>query len=253
MRPPAMVDARARAELYRALHVGNPGDVEFYLAVCAGAGRVLELGCGTGRILAPLAAAGHEVVGVDRDPAMLALAAEALTDDARERATLVRGDMTRLSELGLGMFDRVLIPFTGLYALDGRDAIAQCLAEARAHMTPNGVLILDAYAVDDGECGPRAAWDSDWETVGTITWRGQEVPVSERNVVPGEPCRVDVTYRFELPEGPVEQQIRHHFLSWPMLDAMLEEAGFGQADARGGFDGEIYDDDAELMVVIAAP
>lgn len=253
MRPPAVIGARARAELYRALHVGTEGDVAFYLAACAGAGRVLELGCGAGRVLAPLAEAGHEVVGVDRDAASLTLADEALTGAARERVTLVEADMSDLGELDLGRFDRVLIPFTGLYALDGLDAMARCLAGARAHLAPGGVLALDAYAVDHAECGPREPWDSGWETLGTITWRDQEITVAERNVAPGPPCRVDVFYRFELPEGPVEQSIRHHFLSWEMLDELLDAAGFGQADVRGGFDGEPYDDGAELMVVVAAP
>src|SRR5215210_3111876 len=33
--------------------------------------HILELGCGTGRVLAPLAAAGHRVIGIDRSRAML--------------------------------------------------------------------------------------------------------------------------------------------------------------------------------------
>ena len=245
------LDERARAELYRALHCGTEGDVAFYVGACQGAGRVLELGCGAGRVLVPLAEAGHEVVGLDRDRALLALADEALVSDARARATLVEGDMTDFSLPGT--FDRVLIPFTGLFALEDVAAMARCLACARDHLAPDGALILDAYAVDENECGPREAWDSGWEPVGAIRWRGEEVAVSERNVVPGAPCRVDVTYRFELPGGTVEQHIRHHFLSWPMLDGLLEAAGFGQAAARGGFDGEPFDDESAVMVVIAAP
>jgi len=48
------------------------GDVEFYLAKAREtSGRTLELGCGTGRITLPLAAAGCEVIGADRSLAML--------------------------------------------------------------------------------------------------------------------------------------------------------------------------------------
>jgi len=243
-------EERARAELYRALHAGTPGDVAFYVASCAGAGRVLELGCGAGRVLVPLAEAGHEVVGLDRDPALLALADEALGGAARERATLVLGDMTDFA-LG-GTFDRILVPFTGLYALDGVEAMARCLTCARAHLAPGGVLVLDAYAVDESECGPRQPWDSGFEVVGAVSWRGLEVPVSERNVVTGEACYVEVSYRFALPDRVVEQHIHHHFLSWPQFDALLEAAGFGQAAARGSFDGEPFTDESELMVVIAS-
>jgi len=37
-------------------------------------GPVLEIGCGSGRLLAPLARAGYEVTGVDQSPEMLARA-----------------------------------------------------------------------------------------------------------------------------------------------------------------------------------
>lgn len=247
-------DDRERAELYRALHSGTPGDVAFYVSACAQARRVLELGCGSGRLLAPLAEAGLEVVGLDQDPALLALAREALSElapEARDRVTLLQGDM---SDFALeGHFDRIIIPFTGFYALDGPAVMARCLERVRAHLAPAGALLLDAYAVDPAECRKRRRWDSGFEEVLRIPWRGQEVPVLERNVIPGPPCRVEVTYRFVLGDREVEQHLRHHFLSWPMLDAMLEAAGFGQAAARGGFEGEPFTDSSPHMVVIAAP
>ena len=50
-------------------------DLDFYAGLAGTqGGRVLELGCGSGRILVPLARAGHHVVGVDTSPHMLALA-----------------------------------------------------------------------------------------------------------------------------------------------------------------------------------
>jgi SAM-dependent methyltransferase len=49
--------------------MGEPGIID--AAVPAGA-AILELGCGTGRLMRPLAAAGHPVLGVDESPEMLA-------------------------------------------------------------------------------------------------------------------------------------------------------------------------------------
>ena len=73
------------------------GDVEFYLH-CARrfGGPILELGTGTGRILMPLAEAGHEIVGLDFSPAMLAIAAAKLgaRPELADRVRLVEGDMT---------------------------------------------------------------------------------------------------------------------------------------------------------------
>ncbi len=58
--------------------VRNPsGDRAFYATLADEVGGpVLEIGCGTGRVLAPIAAAGHEVLGVDPSPEMLAVPVE---------------------------------------------------------------------------------------------------------------------------------------------------------------------------------
>ena len=58
-------------------------DVDFYVAAAREAGGpVLELGCGTGRILIPTARAGLEIVGVDLSPRMLAVCRERLRNEA---------------------------------------------------------------------------------------------------------------------------------------------------------------------------
>ncbi len=62
------------ADLYASLHNGNVGDEDFYRAVCVGADRVLELGCGSRRILAVLADQVTELHGVDSSDETLALA-----------------------------------------------------------------------------------------------------------------------------------------------------------------------------------
>ncbi|WP_163508863.1 class I SAM-dependent methyltransferase [Fodinicola acaciae] len=51
------------------------GEPEIVHAAIPPGGSVLELGCGTGRILRPLAAMGHDVVGVDESAEMLSHAA----------------------------------------------------------------------------------------------------------------------------------------------------------------------------------
>ena len=53
-------------------YAGRP-DLEFYLDFSRSAGgKILELGCGTGRILIPTAAAGCHIVGLDISEYMLA-------------------------------------------------------------------------------------------------------------------------------------------------------------------------------------
>ncbi len=63
----------ADAIFYDSYLMGLPGDVAFYIEQARKAGSpVLELGCGTGRILIPVAEAGIDIVGLDNSPAMLA-------------------------------------------------------------------------------------------------------------------------------------------------------------------------------------
>src|SRR3954465_8449999 len=76
---------------------GTRADVAFYLEEARRAGassRVLELGCGTGRLTLPLALAGHQVTGIDLSPAMLHRAHAKLVAQpqaVRERVTLLEG------------------------------------------------------------------------------------------------------------------------------------------------------------------
>ena len=66
-------------ELYDLEHAGFTEDIELYLRLAEVVGDpILELGCGTGRVLAPLAAAGHRVTGIDRSRPMLDRARSAL-------------------------------------------------------------------------------------------------------------------------------------------------------------------------------
>ena len=77
---------------------GTPqNDMSFYLEEAkAGGGPVLELGCGTGRLLIPLLSTGHDVHGLDSSSAMLEVARrkrEQLPAEAAKRLTLHYGDM----------------------------------------------------------------------------------------------------------------------------------------------------------------
>src|SRR5689334_4209941 len=89
------------ARYYDLEHDPLGADVALYceLARASGGGPVLELGCGTGRVLAGLVRSGHAAVGVDLAPPMLARAEERLRaiDPAGERWRLVAADARDLA------------------------------------------------------------------------------------------------------------------------------------------------------------
>ena len=88
--------AEALARLYDLDLAEDPGDLDLYLALAARTGGpILELAVGSGRLAVPLAADGHEVTGVDTEPAMLARArraADAAATAVTRRLRLVEGD-----------------------------------------------------------------------------------------------------------------------------------------------------------------
>ncbi|MBX3481946.1 class I SAM-dependent methyltransferase [Phenylobacterium sp.] len=116
------------------------GDEQVYAGLAPPEGAILELGAGTGRLTAALAARGHDVTGVDISPAMLAQGRariEALAPGVRARAQLVRGDMTALDLKRA--FDLVICPFFTLAHVPGGAAWRNTFATAARHLGPGGL------------------------------------------------------------------------------------------------------------------
>ncbi|MCS6926132.1 MAG: class I SAM-dependent methyltransferase [Candidatus Binatia bacterium] len=137
----------AAAIFYDSYFLGVEGDVQFYLDEARRVGSaVLELGCGTGRVLLPLAEAGVQIVGLDNSPAMLAVLRHKLARYSREtqrRVELLEGDM-RFLALGR-RFDLILIPYRAfLHLLTPKDQ-RQALLAIREHLTEGGRLIVNVF------------------------------------------------------------------------------------------------------------
>ncbi len=236
-----------RALLYTLIHRGTPGDVDFYLQVCRGAEHVLELGCGGGRILAPLASAGHTVVGLDIDPGMVALALSALPSGGL--ATVIQADMRRY-ELPQ-RFDRVLIPYNGLYALETDQDIEACLWTAAHHLAEDGELWFDGYAVHDNEAdGPMDA-DDEFEFMTTIIEGGQRIDVWDRERPTGAPRTLLAEYRFKIGSREIEQAITHHFFAAGEVIGLLRKVGLTMTGRWGDFAGTPFAPDSAQLVVSA--
>ncbi len=117
-------------------------DKGFYLELAReAAGPVLELGCGTGRALLPIAAEGMPCTGLDASPAMLA-ALTAKSPPANLR--LVQASMQDFDLQG----DRFALIFSAFRAFQHlytvRDQLA-CLACVRRHLAPGGCFAFDVF------------------------------------------------------------------------------------------------------------
>jgi len=123
------------------------GDVDFYRRLAAETGGpILDIGCGTGRVAAELAADGHEVTGIDLSAPMLRIATrrrDGLPPDVAARLTFQQADMTTLA-LGR-QFALIVAPFRVFQFLLTTDEQRRGLVAFRSHLLPQGRLVLDLF------------------------------------------------------------------------------------------------------------
>ncbi|MBV9356623.1 MAG: class I SAM-dependent methyltransferase [Chloroflexi bacterium] len=242
------------ARLYDWEHDQFDQDVTLYLALVRRfGGPVLELACGTGRVLATLASAGFGCTGVDSSPAMLERAAQRLRDHALS-AQLVQ---QRVEELHLDRtFRTILWPLDGLGLLLTRAAQLAALRAARACISHDGRLVLDLANgnLRGGELPEelqRHLTAPDPSTGRLITkW-------SARRSDPAEQLD-ELTFLYDETD---EDRVVHRttvqlslrwFTRWE-LELLLERAGWEQAELYGGYALESYGPSSERLLVVARP
>ena len=128
----------------------NRQDIDFYIDMAkASAGPVLELGCGTGRVLIPVARAGVEITGMDAAPRMLDICRKKVCGEpaeVRERIVVLRGDM--LSFNYARDFNLITVPFRAFQHLITAEEQLECLRSVHAALKPGGTFILDLFNPD---------------------------------------------------------------------------------------------------------
>ena len=235
------------AALYAATHTGNPGDIDFYLRACANADPILELGCGTGRVGGRLVAAGHTVVGIDS-------AEDALTFAAKTGIKTVLGDMCDFSLAQ--RFERIIIPYNGLYNLLTEQALVDCLSTARGHLARTGEVIFDVYAgdgfadVDDAE----VAEPEEPENVAQIVVDGVRWDVFEESTWVPTLQRIVATYTYVTRDGreTVRATIDQRYLFSHQLPQLLSKASLEMLSLHGDFNDQAFDENREFLVVRCA-
>ncbi len=248
---PSWYDA---AELYDLVFEGLMMDVEFWRTVARSAGGpVLEIGCGTGRILLRLVADGVDAEGLDAEPAMLAR----LADKARERGLEVRAHRTDMRAFRMPRrYARVLCPFNAFAHCATQDDQLAALRAIREHLAPGGALVMhmsfpsaSLWLAPDGdpvlELESRhplndhvlQMWDTRFkDVVGQRQRSVIEVRELDRD------GKVVETQSFETTQRWVYR--------WE-LELLLRAAGFAAWQVFGGFDGEPLVDDRQQMIVWA--
>ena len=227
-------------------------DVPFWRRLAAQVeGRVLELGCGTGRILVPLARAGIAMTGIDRSEPMLAFARRRVQRGrvAGAHAGLILGDIRDLP-LRDRSFGMVMAPYGMLQSLTRERDLARTLASVARVLRKGGLFGIDL--VPDL---PRWAEYRD-----RVTLRGRDragAAITLRESVRQDRRRGLTTFDQEYSRrvgGRTETRrfsLTFRTLSVPEISARVENAGFQMESALGDYRGAPWDPRADVWILLA--
>jgi ubiquinone/menaquinone biosynthesis C-methylase UbiE len=216
-------------------------------------GKILELACGSGRVLLPLAQEGYELTGVDSSEKMLKLAQQRLqAKDLASHCQLVQQDMRtlqleqkyRLAIIALGSFGHITT----------RKDQQNTLAAIRAHLSPSATLILD---ISNGDA--RYMEDLSGQVLHQGTWPLQDGSYATHFVSPStspEKHLLELIHFYErhCQGGPVERTVitTHLYLfERTELELLLERAGFVIKDVYGDYDLGPFNLASPRMICIA--
>ncbi|MCX7048476.1 MAG: class I SAM-dependent methyltransferase [Candidatus Sumerlaeota bacterium] len=231
-------------------------DVEFFLTIAEQYGpRLLECGAGTGRIAIPLAQAGYNIVGMDRDEAMLRRARQkwkAAEGQAKGKLKLIKADMTDFTLRR--KFDMAFVAFNAfltLAALEQREAMLRCV---RRHLTDEGRLIIDvshpSSIMFSGDQPERLDFTIEDQEMGTLvrrySWSRRDMSTQQ--------IQMCFEYRWTTPDG----ERRKDTSAFPMcvifpveMQLLLMKNGYDVETIHGNHERAPFNKHSSRMIFVA--
>jgi len=218
-------------------------------------GLILELMCGTGRVLLPLAESGFTITGVDLSPAMLEIArAQVMEAGLEQRVTLLEGDVRALP-LPPDSFALAFVAVNSFMHLDEvRDQLAT-LANVRRALNRRGLLVIDLFNPDPREIARednRLVLDREYQLDG----RHVQKFVAIDSDAAAQLSRVTYLYDETAADGQLTRHTMRFTLRWLYrfeLEHLLARAGFTLRNLYGSYELDDYGSGSPRMIAVAAP
>lgn len=253
--PDGAIDFDRFARFYDWDTAGETDDLDFYRNLCGRTGGpVLEVGCGTGRVLLPLAKSGMRLTGLDVSGAMLARAREKLAAaGVARRVELVEGDARtfqlqtrfRICIIALNTFMHMTTP-------EVQDTVLRRIHE---HLAPGGLLVLDLFNPH-----PDLLDDADGRLVHDFTRAGPgEGAVSSRfHSQRVDPARQILEITFFYDEQGGDGLLRRtvapfdlYYFTRREIELLLTACGYAIENVYGSYDLDQYWAGSPKLIVVA--
>ena len=219
-------------------------------------GAILDVGCGTGRVLLHLANQGHASHGIENDRAMLERLEQKVhaQPHLRERLAYVRAD-ARAHHFDR-QFSLILLSYNALMHFKTPAAQLSLLANLRSCLAVGGALVIDL---------PNAAPAYADENNDALTWERNFLDPASGHLVmlqsiswldrSAQLLTVDWIYDEIDGDGVLRRRIATHELRYfflAELRLLLDQCQFQVDAVHGDHEGGKYDDESERMIVFAS-
>ena len=238
--------------LYHTHHQNFSEDLPFWQSLARWQGNpILELGCGTGRVLIPLAQAGHTIFGIDNAPGMLAFLKQQITPELQTSIQIIEGDMTDF-EIDT-QFRLVILP-CNTYSTFDAETRAKMLICIFNHLTPGGVFGVSMpnpnllLALEESTSEPAL------ETIFSHPETGYPVQVGSRWERKDNVLSFIWHYDHLLPNGQIERltaSTDHQLATVEQYITEMITAGFTIRSTYRNFETGPYKPDSNYLIILA--
>ena len=242
------------ARFYDADHASFNDDVAFYRELARRTGDpVLELMCGSGRLLLPLAQSGRRVLGIDNSQAMLELARERARQAGLEQRISLRYADAREPIAG-GPFALAIVGLNSFMHLATPDEQLATLRHIHGALRPGGLLAIDLFNPN-----PRLIAEYDNELVFDKQFTLPDGTRVQKFVAQQVDAAEQINYvTFLYDEQARDGSIRRHSIQMDMrwvyrfeLEHLLARAGFELEHVYGSYELDPFRSDSEVMLAVA--
>ena len=238
------------ALLFHAHHQTYREDIPFWMEMAARQGDpILELGCGTGRILIPIAQEGYQVFGLDNDYSMLEVLKKNPLLNTTGRLDVIQADAA-VFHLAI-KFALVLMP-CNTFSTFNEKGRREILNQVSAHMASDGAFVASI---------------TNPELLLSLSSHGDaEIDEIIRHPVTGHPVQVvnswerndnifEVNWHYDhlLPDGTVDRvtfQVNHHIVNSVKYSSEFSNAGLSLNCIYGGYDFSDYQSDSLYLILM---